>query len=393
MFSKTKKISKAIQEFIKLDYYKTYRVIIEFKKFHKDFEKTITRLGGRTIHTFDHINLICALLPPRAMYRLVEYPEVSFISLDEYCFLCGVSISNINGLRDGNPSNLRGQNIKIALIDSGTFPHPDLSSSKKIVNFVDLIKDYKYPYDDNGHGTALSTLMCGTGSSSKFKYKGIATEACVISYKCFDDAGRANFSDVLKSLEFVISDQEELETKILCMPFESFNTSARHISYFDKLLDIIISRGIIPVMSSGSNSGRNSVISGLANAKNVILVSGLNNDLSIYKHSCTGNKHRNINIFAKCSNISCGSTDRSFVSQRGESKIYPPKLKEPYQTYSGTSIAAAYICAVCALLLEKYPNYTFNDVVSRIELCTQNIEQENSRDSSIKTLDVEKFLS
>lgn len=393
MFLKKRKISKSLRSFIKFDYCKSYRVIVEFKKFHKDFDKVITKLGGRTIYTFEYINLVCATLSPKAIYRLAEYPEVSYISLDEYCFICGVGISNINGLRDGTPSNLKGRNVKIALIDTGTFPHPDLSSSRKIVGFRDLITEYNYPYDDNGHGTALSTLLCGTGITSNFKYKGIADESSIISYKVFDKTGRSNLSDVLKALEFVITDCENFSTKLLCMPFESFNTSVKQVEYFDKLLGIIISQGIIPIMSSGSNSNIPGVISGLANAKNTIIVSGLNNDLSLYRYSSRENKHRKINISAKCCNISCGNTDPSYISQRGENKIYPPKLTDPYKTYSGTSIAAAYICGICALLVEKYPDYTFEDVSSRIELCSEKTTVENERAIQSHVLNIEKFLN
>lgn len=391
MFFKNKKISSKLLSFMKENYYESYKVLIEFKKFHKEFDKTISSLGGKVIFNFDHINLICAELPPRAINRIAEYPEVSYISLDEYCFLCGISLSNVNGIRNTPPYNLSGKGVKIALIDSGTFPHPDLSSPNKITHFKDLINDHHYPYDDNGHGTAISTLLCGSGISSKFKFKGIADKSTLISYKAFNQSGKANFSDILIALETLIVDTEKFNIKLLCMPFESFNSSLRHIKYFDNLLSIIISKGIIPIMPAGSNES-DKPVNGLANSNNVILVAGVNNDFSAFRYSSKANNNRKINICAKCSNISCGTTVTSYVSQRGASKVYPPKLKEFYKSYSGTSIATAYICGVCALLLEKYPDYEFNDMASRIELCSEKIEDLNYRNVGHGILNLDLFL-
>ncbi|MGL4656393.1 MAG: S8 family serine peptidase [Sarcina sp.] len=391
MFFKNKKISTTLLSFVKENYYESYRVLIEFKKFHKEFDKTISSLGGKVIFNFDHINLICADLPPRAINRIAEYPEVSYISLDEYCFLCGLSLANVNGVRGNTPFSLSGRGVKIALIDSGTFPHPDLTAPNKITYFKDLINDYKYPYDDNGHGTAISTLLCGNGISSKFKFKGIADKSSLISYKVFNQTGKANFSDILIALETLIADTEKFTIKLLCMPFESFNTPPRHIKYFDNLLSILISRGIIPIMPAGSNEATTS-ITGLANSSNVILVAGINNDLSCFRYSSKSNNNKKINICAKCSNISCGTTIPSYISQRATSKVYPPKLKEFYKSYSGTSIATAYICGVCALLLEKYPNYEFHDVASRIELCSEKIEDLNFRNVGNGILNLDLFL-
>ena len=391
MFFKNKKISSTLLSFMEENYYDSYRVLIEFKKFHKEFDKTISSLDGKVIFNFNHINLICANLPPHAINRIVEYPEVSYISLDEYCFLCGRSLSNINGIRNTTPFNLSGNGIKIALLDSGTFPHPDLSSPNKIIYFKDLVNNLNYPYDDNGHGTAISTLLCGNGISSNFKFKGIADRSKLLSYKVFNQSGKANLSDILIGLENLIEDTEKFNIKLLCMPFESFNSSLRHINYFDKLLSIVISRGIIPIMPVGSNDSSTS-IKGLANSKNVILVAGINNDFSCLRYSSKANNHRKINVCAKCSNISCGNTITSYISQRGTSKIYPPKLKEFYISYSGTSVATAYICGVCALLLEKYPDYEFKDVVSRIELCSKKIEDLSYKNIGDGILDLDLFL-
>ncbi|MGL4740811.1 MAG: S8 family serine peptidase [Sarcina sp.] len=384
-----KKISDSLYTYMKSDYYEKYRILIKFKKFHKEFDKVISSLGGEVLFNYTYINLICANLSNKAIKRIIEYPEVSYISLDEDCFLCGLNINTINAGSYSDNLGLSGRGVKLAILDSGTFPHPDLTSPNRIIAFTDLINNYRYPYDDNGHGTAVSTVIAGSGISSKFKIKGIAPKSLLYSYKIFDKTGKAYLSNIFNALELLVEDCEKFNIKILCMPFETFNTDIKHITYFDELLNIIISKGIIPIMPSGSNC-KNSNIRGIANTQNSILVSALNNDGTPFEYSPIENKHKKIDISAKCINIACGTSDCSYESERNSIKVYPPKLKEFYTSYSGPSIATAYITGICSLLIEKYPNYTFHDVASRIELCSERIE---GSPSNARVLDLETFLS
>mgnify|MGYP002772439182 FL=1 len=48
--------------------------------------------------------------------------------------------------------------------------------------------------------------------------------------------------------------------------------------------------------------------------------------------------------------------------------MYAPKLDSSYKSFSGTSLSAAFISGVCALLYEKKPDLTFDDVISMLKL-------------------------
>lgn len=93
-----------------------------------------------------------------------------------------------------------------------------------------------------------------------------------------------------------------------------------------------------------------------------------------------------------CSNIICANTDPNYISERNSIKLYPHKLKDNYKTLSGTSVSSTYLCGLCALLLEKYPEYNFNDVKSKIELCSQEIEGLDFNHIGRGTLNLEEFL-
>ena len=80
----------------------------------------------------------------------------------------------------------------IAFIDTGINPHLDfLFPRNKIIHFKDLINNRKYPYDDNGHGTFISGIACGSGICSKGKFSGIMPYANIVMIKALDKSGNA----------------------------------------------------------------------------------------------------------------------------------------------------------------------------------------------------------
>lgn len=397
MFFSEKKLSRDLSLLLKKDLLTSYRVIIELKNKNILIDDIIKRLKGVLINNINSIGLVSAQLTPFAIKRLIEYPDIKFVSLDEYCFLCGLSLTTANKASFRQYSTLTGKGISIALLDSGAFPHPDLiSPQNKIAEFHDLINEYKYPYDDNGHGTALASLLCGSGISSRFLYKGIAENSNLIIYKVFNKLGRAYLSDIFYTLDSIITQiKNGTIIKLLLLPFENFSTNLKHIDYFNELLSILISLGSIPIMPIGSNSNSYNSISGLALNSNSILVGGLENMSSTpvaYSFSSCGSKKIAPLVSFCCSNIICANTDPNYISERNSIKLYPHKLKDNYKTLSGTSVSSTYLCGLCALLLEKYPEYNFNDVKSKIELCSQEIEGLDFNHIGRGTLNLEEFL-
>jgi subtilisin family serine protease len=380
MFLSKNKLDHNLQYYISKNAYKNYRVIIQYKDFQSSLVKKISSYKGTVLHIIESANLISAEINSRGIDRISEYPEVKKIYLDEYLFLCGMSVTTANKVHFSEKYNLSGAGIGIGLVDSGVFPHQDLTSpSTKIELFEDLISNIKYPYDDNGHGTSMAGILCSSGLSSNNMYKGVCNRSKLFCYKAFDKLGKGFASDILYSIENLTNISKENNIKILCLPFELLTHNTFIISCFDLVFNYAISKGLIPIVPSGSNLNTKTSIMGISTLPSCITVAGLNTATPVIKpyiYSSVGpyGKLMKPDLSAACVNVVSLNSDNNYISEKNGIKLYPNKLDIPYKTYTGPSIATAYISGLCALLCEKNPSMTFKDMNSLLKIACDPLD-------------------
>ena len=108
-------------------------------------------------------------------------------------------------------------------------------------------------------------------------------------------------------------------------------------------------------------------------------VSGLNTANSIvkvYDYSSAGpyGKLSKPDLSAACVNIVSLNCDTNYISEKNNFKLYPSKLEAQYKTFTGSSMAAAYICGLCALICENNPSITFKDMRSLLKVACESLE-------------------
>ena len=398
MFLSKKKLDYNLKYYISKNAYKNYRVLIQYNDFQSSIVKKINSYKGTVHHIIESANLISAELNFRGIDRLTEYPEISKIYLDEYLFLCGMSVTSANKVHFSEKHSLSGTGVGIGLIDSGIFPHQDLTSpSTRIDLFEDLINNLHYPYDDNGHGTSMAGILCSSGLSSNNMYKGICSKSRLFCYKAFDKLGKGFASDILYSIESLSNISKENNIKILCLPFELLTHNTFIISCFDSVFNYAISKGLIPIVPSGSNLNNQSSIMGISTLPNCITVAGLNTATPIIKpyiYSSGGpyGKLLKPDLSAACVNVVSLNCDNNYISEKNGIKLYPSKLDVPYKTFTGSSIATAYISGLCALLCEKNPSITFKDMSSLLKVACDPIADISKAIQGEGTVNINKLI-
>lgn len=373
MFSFNKKIDPDLKAIMVLYPNKNHRILIKYVKFPDFIIKKVLSYKGIIVRKIESCNIICVKLNSKSIERLLEYPEIQYICLDQYLFLCGMSVLSANKIRLHTNTSLSGKNIGIGVVDTGVYPHKDLTlPQNRIHTFVDLINSFTNPYDDNGHGTSICGIIAGNGESSNGIYKGIATNSELHVFKAFDKLGKGLVSDVLFSIEELILLKDQYNIRILCLPFELLTFNNFIYTLFDNIFTKAVNSSIIPVLPSGSNRDEASTITGPALSPHCITVAGLDTsgETKSYAYSSCGDVKKDIkpNFSADCVDIISLNSNISFVPEKNNIKMYAPKLDSSYKSFSGTSLSAAFISGVCALLYEKKPDLTFDDVISMLKL-------------------------
>lgn len=114
-----------------------------------------------------------------------------------------------------------GAGVTIAFLDSGFFPHPDLTRPRnRILAYRSLLDDdgdvsSLFEQDAaNWHGMMTSVVAAGNGALSNGFYRGIAPDSDVVLVK-LARTGRITEDDIRRGLEWVLEKREEFGIRIV----------------------------------------------------------------------------------------------------------------------------------------------------------------------------------
>lgn len=96
-----------------------------------------------------------------------------------------------------------GAGVKVAVLDSGIVPHPDLPGFARSIAIVPFSDDAAIT---NGHGTAVASLIAGVDASAP----GVAPAVELISIRISDDAGQADSFDMAAGILAAVDEGVDL---------------------------------------------------------------------------------------------------------------------------------------------------------------------------------------
>lgn len=91
-----------------------------------------------------------------------------------------------------------GSGVKVAILDSGVYNHPDLS----IASHANFVTGETSSADLNGHGTHCAGIVASDGGSSGGKYRGIAPGASIINARAGNVFGGLEDADIIAAIEW-----------------------------------------------------------------------------------------------------------------------------------------------------------------------------------------------
>lgn len=258
-----------------------------------------------------------------------------------------------------------GSGVTVAILDTGIAMHPDFAD--RVIGFRDFVGTSRMPYDDCGHGTHVAGCLCGNGACSGGLYAGVAPGCRILSGKVLDDKGDGTISNMAAGIEWVLDCRELYQIKILNISVSMGETDhVRMMQYLVSCLEKVWDAGIFVVVAAGNKGPATGSISPLGASRKVVTV-GCHDGNSFHgrQNSCESYSGRGPtcaelkkpDIVAPGTDImSCSAGFRQTV--RG--------CRDAYIVKNGTSMSTPLVAGAAALCLQKYPEYSNEQLKRRI---------------------------
>lgn len=230
----------------------------------------------------------------------------------------------------------RGENIKIAVIDTGVdINHEDLKDS--IIDGKNFIESGRDPIDIAGHGTHVASTIAARDNN--YGIVGVANKAKIIPIKALDNNGNGSTSTIAQAVRWAADRGSDFITMSLGSP----NSPAE----LKSAIDYANNKGCIIFCAAG-NSGPGVDIMYPARYENTIAIGAIDRNL-------------------KRTNFTCSGDSLDFLAPGHEIIGCVPGDK--YAIMSGTSMSNPFAVGLAALLLaynkneKKYKLDNYKDYV------------------------------
>lgn len=335
------------------------QVIMEFPSLRSCRSERLRALigkeGGRIIYELPLINSLAVELPSEALLKVVPEARVKMVWPDVQAKPCLDVAVAATGADQVHQAGLTGKGVVIAVIDTGIAPHDDLMKPEpRIVGWHDLVNGKKEPYDDEGHGTHVAGIIAGNGYESEGKYTGMAPSALLVGVKALDKRGSGPISRVIAGIQWVVEHKEEYRIKAINLslgapPEEGYRTDPA-----SKAVNAAWQAGLLVCAAAGNSGPQRRTITTPGISPRVLTVGSINDQGTVPREDDVINEFSSrgptIDRLPKPDLIAPGADITSLKPGGG------------YVAQSGTSMATPMVAGAAALLWEKNPALSPNQI-------------------------------
>jgi len=264
-----------------------------------------------------------------------------------------------------------GSGVTVAVLDSGVdLNHPDLTGH---VMAVSVNTSASGPSDGYGHGTHVAGLIVGQDTAGH--YIGVAPRANVVSVKLSDDTGAAYESDVLRGLQWVSQNRTNYNIRAINLSLSAAVPQSYATSPIDAAVENLWHQGVTVVASAGNlGAGEDAVWYAPGNDPLAITVGCLDDNQTVAPGDdslCTiSSRGVTEDGFAKPDLVAPGRKIVSTLSAgiNGQPAVlattFPSRITADgrHIRLSGTSMSAPVVTGAVALLMQRHPGLTPDQV-------------------------------
>jgi serine protease AprX len=389
-----------------------HQVIVAFKSRGAPSDSQISaldRIGvtGISLKQLPIAGLLATSHQIEAIYQRADVVSVwlnSELSYDNQALdkLTGIeSLKNDNSLRlNGLPFS--GKGIGVVVNDSGVdgmhgdikYPNHTVQNVSAQTNLNSFSGVLPISYQENvsntdiagGHGSHVAGVIAANGAMSNGDHTGVAPNANIIGY----GSGAGLFIlDALGGFDYALTHQYNYNIRVVSNAFGSksdVGTSFNPEHPINIATKKLVERGVMVVFSVGnSGDGEGTITGNFKKAPWVIAVAAADQKGKLTQFSSRGEKGRTGTVSVDDQvyhwldeptitapgvdiiSIRASLSSLSALSIADDSEVIKPKHLPYYTLMSGTSMAAAHVSGVIALMLEANPNLNWRDVKSIIQ--------------------------
>ncbi|MCF7957949.1 MAG: S8 family serine peptidase, partial [Phycisphaerae bacterium] len=331
------------------------------------------KIGGRIIHNYGKWkNKIVVEIDEDKLELLSSLPKFKSVKEDvKVRALLEDSVYQIKA--DYAWSNaITGAGILVGVIDTGIDTnHPDLQNV--VVNQYDFFNDTSDVIDDNGHGTHVAGIIASQGLT----YRGVSFDVGLLGAKVLNGSGEGYASDVIQGIQWCVDQGADVIN--LSLGEGLFTETCDQLEMAQAVNDAV-DAGVVVICASGNDGNPNQIVSP-ACASKAIAVGAVDKADGIASYSDGGVE---LDLVAPGGDTFGGTHFPEIASTFSTIVANDPYLcmyyvgEQCYDDYFlaegnryiravGTSMAAPHVAGAAALLLERNPSLTPQDIKSILQ--------------------------
>lgn len=296
-------------------------------------------------------------------------------------------------------SGYKGTGLKIAVLDTGVdYSHPDFGSCTtfqscpKFVDGYDFVNSDSDPQDDHGHGTHVSGIVASDGN-----LKGVAPKASLGAYKILSAEGYGDDDDIIAAIERSIDPNNDGNFAdrfdVISMSIGGYGTPDDPLS---QAVDNANDAGALVVVAAGNfwSGSEYGDLDCPGCARKAFTVGATDKQDKITYFSGKGPLLYNQEMIAKPDIVAPGQR----ICSSDAYENYPSDcFDDRHLTLSGTSMATPHISGVAALIKQKYPNRSPDELKailteSAVDIGNDVFTQGGGRVDAFKPLGLQAFV-
>ncbi|MGI8782512.1 MAG: S8 family serine peptidase [Acidobacteriota bacterium] len=190
---------------------------------------------------------------------MLESDVIEYVTLDAPIRTNSTSsFQYTTGVDRVKASGYTGNNIVVAVFDSGIGAHSDLAGGR-IRAAVNVTSGTPVVVNSNtdgyGHGTAVAGIIGGSGSLSSGLHSGVAPGVQFVDVKVISNDGSGLTSNLIRAIDWVIANRSTYNIRVANFSLGHAPVESHTMDPLCQAVERLVASGIVAVASSG-NTGK-----------------------------------------------------------------------------------------------------------------------------------------